>query len=210
MNDFYEERQSVAFYMKRLYDRQLTTVSGGNISLRLDNEKFCVTPSALDKGNLTPEVIAIVKFDGTNLTPNLKLSIETEMHRLVLLSRSDINAVVHAHPICASAFSTSQPCRLNSKLIAEVYYVLGDIVNVPYFMMGTKKLAEVVAAAIKTHNAILMENHGALTVGGDLLHAFDGLDLLERLAKMTLETGSIPGSHLMSDAQCREIDLNYK
>ena len=85
--DYYEERKSVADYMKRLYDRHLTTASGGNISLRINKDLFCITPSALDKGNLTPDLIALVTFDGKNLTPDLPLSMETEMHRKCLLAR---------------------------------------------------------------------------------------------------------------------------
>lgn len=209
-NIFYDERKTVAAYMKKLYDRQLTTVSGGNISLRLDKEKFCITPSALDKSSLRPELIAIVKFDGTNLTPDLKLSIETEMHREILLNRPDINAVVHAHPVFASLFSTCQPCKINVRLTAETYFILGDIVNIPYFMMGTKQLASAVSQALKNHTAALLENHGAIAIGKDLLHAFDGLDLMERTAQISLFSQFIPGSHEMTKEQCDEIDISYK
>lgn len=204
-NNFYEERKSVADCMKRLYDRGLTTASGGNISLRLDDEKFCITPSSLDKGDLTPEVIAIVKFDGTNMTPDLRLSIETEMHRLVLLARPDMNAVVHAHPIYASAYSTQMPTTLNTRLTAESYCVLGDVVNVPYSLMGTQSLAQAVAETSKKYKTLLMENHGALVMGKTLLSAFDAMDLLERAAMMTHITQSMANSHELTEAQLEEI-----
>lgn len=204
--EYYEERALVASYMKRLYDRRLTTISGGNISLRLDEEKFCITPSGLDKGNLTPEVIALVKFDGTNLTPYIKLSIETEMHRLVLLARPDIQAVVHAHPIYASVFSTRMPCSLNTKLTAETYFMLGEVVNVPYKRMGTNDLAQSVAEHIKTHQALLMENHGVITVGSELLSAFDRIELLEQAAMMTCIAFGLPGSHSLTAGQIKELD----
>ncbi|MFA6695916.1 MAG: class II aldolase/adducin family protein, partial [Sphaerochaeta sp.] len=97
-------RRQVASFMTRLYDRQLTTASGGNISMRISKDLFCITPSALDKGLLTPDDIAVVTLDGKNLTPNLPLSIETEMHRLILVARPDIQAIVHAHPTYVSAF----------------------------------------------------------------------------------------------------------
>jgi len=205
--DYYEERKTVADYMKRLYDRQLTTASGGNISLRIDDEKFCITPTSLDKGNLTPDVIAIVKFDGTNLTPALHLSIETEMHRKVLLARPDMKAVVHAHPVYASAFATAMPCKIDTKLTAEAYCVLGgEVINVPYRLMGTKELAEIVSENIKSHKVLLMENHGAITVGKNMLNAFDCLELLERSAMMTYLSWNIHGSHDITEAQCKEID----
>jgi L-fuculose-phosphate aldolase len=204
--EFQNERKIVADYMKRLYDRQLTTASGGNLSLRIDDEKFCITPSSLDKGNLTPDLIAVVKFDGTNLTPDLPLSIETEMHRQILIRRPDVNAVVHAHPVYASAYATVQPNILDSKLTAEAYCVLGEIVNVPYKLMGTKELADAVANEIITHKVLLMENHGALAVGKTMLNAFDCMELLERSAMMTYITKDLKGSHRLSEVQLTEID----
>lgn len=203
--EYMEERQLVADYMKRLYDRNLTTISGGNISVRIAEDMFCITPSGLDKGNLTADVIAIVRFDGTNLTPHLKLSIETEMHRLILLARPDIHAVVHAHPVYASSFATAMPCRIDTTLNAELYYVLGEVANVPYRLMGTADLAQIVAEHIKNHNALLMENHGAVAVGTELLSAFDRIELLERAALMTLITRNINGSHGLSPEHITEL-----
>lgn len=210
MKRFYKERVAVADFMKRLYDRQLTTASGGNISLRVSDDEFCITPSSLDKGSLTAESIAVVKFDGTNLTPELKLSIESEMHRQILLKRPDLRAVVHAHPVFASAFATAQPCVLDSRLIAETYFILGEIVNVPYFIMGSKELADAVSEAVVHNTAVLLENHGALCAAKDLLHAFDGIDLMERLAQMTILRRFIDNSHIMTESQCKEITDVFK
>ena len=193
-----------------MYDRQLTTASGGNISLRVSDDEFCITPSSLDKGSLTAESIAVVKFDGTNLTPELKLSIESEMHRQILLKRPDLHAVVHAHPVFASAFATAQPCVLDSRLIAETYFILGEIVNVPYFIMGSKELADAVSEAVVHNTAVLLENHGALCAAKDLLHAFDGIDLMERLAQMTILRRFIDNSHIMTESQCKEITDVFK
>ena len=210
MKRFYKERVAVADFMKRLYDRQLTTASGGNISLRVSDDEFCITPSSLDKGSLTAESIAVVKFDGTNLTPELKLSIESEMHRQILLKRPDLHAVVHAHPVFASAFATAQPCVLDSRLIAETYFILGEIVNVPYFIMGSKELADAVSEVVVHNTAVLLENHGALCAAKDLLHAFDGIDLMERLAQMTILKRFIDNSHIMTESQCKEITDVFK
>lgn len=102
---FYNERKQVADMMTRLHNTRLTTTSGGNISQRIDENTFCITPSSLDKGTLTPELIAVVTMDGKNLTPELKLSIEGEMHRLILAENPKINAVVHAHPVFSTLFS---------------------------------------------------------------------------------------------------------
>jgi L-fuculose-phosphate aldolase len=190
-NRFEVERGAVADYMRRLYDRGLTTASGGNISLRLDKNHFLITPSALDKGRLVADQIAVVTIEGKNLTPHLRLSIETEMHRLILLSRDDAMAVVHAHPTYASAFTTltrEGQVAIDTHLIAESYYILEDPIFVDYRLMGTVDLAEQVAIKAFDHDVLLLENHGVLTIGTSLLDAFDKIELLERASEMTVVT----------------------
>ena len=191
INQYEQQRRQVASFMTRLYDRQLTTASGGNISMRINEDLFCITPSALDKGLLTFEDIAVVTIDGKNLTPQLRLSIETEMHRLILISRPDCTAIVHAHPTYVSAFTAIQKdgkCAINTHLIAESYYILEDPVLVDYRLMGTVNLAEIAAVKAFDHDVLLLENHGAVTLGHSMLEAFDKIELLERAAQMTVIT----------------------
>ncbi|MDC7250739.1 MAG: class II aldolase/adducin family protein [Sphaerochaetaceae bacterium] len=204
-SDFYKEKEQVASFMKRLYERHLTTASGGNISLRLNDDLFCITPSAIDKGNLKPEQIAIVGFNGKNYTPELPLSIETEMHKKILLARGDRKAVVHAHPTYACAFATASKCSLTTRLTAEAYYILGDITTVPYKLMGTNDLATIVASYIKNYEVLLMENHGAVAVGNDLLRAFDCMELLERAAVMNIIAKNIDGAKELNEEQLDAI-----
>jgi L-fuculose-phosphate aldolase len=189
ISQYDEKRQQVAAFMTRLYNRQLTTASGGNISLRIDENLFCITPSSLDKACLTYDQIAIVSLEGENFTKNLKLSIETEMHRLILKERKDCRAVVHAHPTYASAFTAitdNGACAIDTKIIAESYYILEDPVMVPYRLMGTDSLALQVAQKASSHDVLLLENHGIVALGKTLLEAFDKMELLERAAQMTV------------------------
>ncbi len=187
LSQFKEVREEIARIMKRLYDCRLTTTSGGNISFRLNDELFAITPSQLDKANLTGDLVAIVGFDSTNYTPSLPLSIESEMHRKVLLARPDINAVVHAHPVYASAFTTMKK-PINTKLLAESWFLLEEPAFAPYKRMGSADLAATVSTCVKDSNVVLMENHGVLTVGKSLLAAFDLIEVLENSAKMTCIT----------------------
>lgn len=187
---FASERQAVADLMSRLYTCRLTTTSGGNISLRLANDLFCITPSKLDKANLDGDKIAVVTMDGENLTPDLPLSIESEMHRMALLARPDMQAIVHAHPCYASAF-TAMKRPINTKLLAESWFLIEEPAFAPYARMGTVSLAETVASTLANANVVLMENHGVLTVGKTLLEAFDLIEVLENSAKMTFITETL-------------------
>ncbi|RKX84101.1 MAG: class II aldolase/adducin family protein [Spirochaetes bacterium] len=202
--DFLHEREEVAYFMRRLYEKNLTTCSGGNISYRLNTDTICITPSGLDKGRIKPEQIGLVSLTGKNLTPELKPSIETGMHIAVYRKRPDIKAVVHAHPVTASSFTASEK-TIDTALIAESAAIIGKPVYTPYALQGSKELAELVADAAFRGNTILMSNHGVLTVGESLLKAFDRIEVLEASAKITLYTELLGNKRELSESQLFEL-----
>jgi L-fuculose-phosphate aldolase len=182
---FKEERKDIARFMRRLYDHGLTTTSGGNISLRIDDDIVLITPSATDKGRMKWKEVGIMNITGENLTPDLKPSIEAGMHLSIYKKAGDIRAVVHAHPVFASSF-TATKYEIDTKLTAEAAAILGKPLLVPYALMGTADLARIVSDNILNSKILLLENHGILTAGTSLLQAFDRLEVLENAAKMTL------------------------
>jgi len=199
-------KKELAYFMRRLYRQGLTTCSGGNISLRLEDDTLLITPSALDKGRIRSDQIGHMTLTGENLTPTLKPSIETDMHRFVYLKRPNIRAIVHAHPPLATSFTASHQ-KINCNLIAESRAIIGVPVFAPYALMGTPELARLVSEAAQHGNVILMENHGILTVGETLLRAFDRLEVIEASAKMTLVTTSLLGSKKeLNEHQQAELD----
>ncbi len=88
-SDFLNEREEVAYFMRRLYRKNLTTCSGGNISYRINDDIILVTPTKLDKARLKANQIVIMKIDGTNLTPELKPTSETPIH-LSVFKKKDL------------------------------------------------------------------------------------------------------------------------
>lgn len=202
--DYYAEREEVAYFMRRLYDKNLTTCSGGNVSQKINKDIICITPSGLDKGRITPEQIGVITLKGENLTPELKPSIETSMHIAVHNMRPEMKAVVHAHPVTASSFTASEK-KINTALIAESAVILGTPIFTQYAIQGSEELAKIVSAATAKGNIILMSNHGVLTVGETLLKAFDRIEVLEASAKITLYTELLGPKHALSDSQLREL-----
>src|SRR5665811_1793493 len=99
------EGKDVAHFMRRLYKHGLTTTSGGNISLRLSDEIILITPTGTDKGRMNWKEVGIVNIFGENLTPELKPTIEIEMHLSIYKKKTDVFAIIHAHPIFASLFT---------------------------------------------------------------------------------------------------------
>jgi L-fuculose-phosphate aldolase len=217
-------RKEVARFMRRLYERGLTTASGGNISARLEHGIF-ITPSSLDKGIIRGREVGMISYKGNNLTPNVKPSIENAMHLAIYKVRPDVNAIVHAHPPVATSF-TAMNKKIDCTLIAEARAVLGIPFIASYALMGTEQLAAAAAAAAlglessrgpakdqpagtepnAYPNVILLENHGIVCLGKDLLTAFERIEVLESAAKMTLITSLLGGARPLDLEQLREID----
>lgn len=203
-----EERREIARFMRRLYRQGLTTTSGGNISLRVSDDIIAITPSATDKGRMRWKEIGLITFKGENLTPELKPSIESEMH-LSIYRRRNIKAIVHAHPVFATSF-TAMKRSINTYHTAEACAILGDPVFVPYALMGTKDLASNVAENIEKSDILLLENHGILSVGTDLLQAFNRIEVLETAAKMTVIVEMMGKKSPLTTSRIDEIKRLYR
>lgn len=202
-----EERTETAYYMRRLYERHLTTCSGGNLSRRAGDEHFVVTASSIDKARLQAEHIAVVTEDGENLTPELKTSIETAMHLAVFKNRPDVGAVVHAHPVHASVFAATDK-RIRTDMIAEARYMLGEPVMAPYALMGTIDLADIVGETFRNPEikVVLLENHGIITVGNNLHQAYDRIEVLEAAAHMTILGSQLGNVKYLTPERRQAID----
>lgn len=209
MEKYKKERKEVAGFMRRLYECGLTTTSGGNISLRISDEIFAITPSATDKGRMKWKEVGIMSIFGENLTPELKPSIEAEMHISVYKKKKEISAIIHAHPVFASSF-TAMKCTINTNLTAEATAILHNPVLVPYALMGTTDLANIVSENILKSEILLLENHGILTAGTTLLQAFDRIEVLENAAKMTLITDLTKKKSPLSKSRIVEIERLFK
>lgn len=206
---FKKERKEVARFMRRLYKQGLTSTSGGNISLRLSDELIAITPSATDKGRMKWKEVGIMNILGENLTSDLKPSIESGMHLAIYKRKPAIKAIVHAHPVCASAF-TAMKCSIETDLTAEACAILGTPVVVPYALMGTAELAEKAAENIDKSDILLLENHGVLATGENLLQAFDKTEVLENAARMTLIVNLTKKKSPLTKARAFEIERIFR
>jgi L-fuculose-phosphate aldolase len=208
-SDYKSERKDVARFMRRLYDRGLTTTSGGNISMRISDDAIVITPSATDKGRMKWKEVGIMNILGENLTPDLRPSIEYDMHLSIYRKNREITAIVHAHPVFASAF-TAMRSKITTNLTAEACAILGNPIEVPYALMGTGELANLAAENILYSDILLLENHGILTTGSSLLQAFDKIEVLENAAKMTFITGLMKKKKPLSRSRVEEIEKFFR
>lgn len=208
-NNYKQERAEVARFMRRLYRQGLTTTSGGNISLKVSEDIIVITPSATDKGRMRWKEVGIMTLEGHNLTPELKPTIEHEMHLSIYRKKDDVSAIVHAHPLFASAF-TAMKRSINTDLTAEAKAICGNPCLVPYALMGTEDLASLASECIIKSDILLLENHGILTTGSSLLQAFDKLEVLENAAKMTMIVDVAGRKKPLNKSRIRELERLFR
>lgn len=170
---------------RRLYARGLISGCEGNISLRRDDTIF-ITPTGTCKGFVRPEDIVMTDRSGRPLDRH-KASMEMPMHVEIYRARPDVSAVVHAHPSTATGFAVAG-IPLDRALTAEAVVTLGPVPIVPYGAPGSMDLALAVGRSVEGAHALLLANHGALTVGENLHRAWERMETLEELARITLVT----------------------
>ena len=182
---------------RRMYARGYTASNDGNISVRLDRDRLLMTPKGVCKGFLTPDMMCVTDLDGRKLQGDRDPSSEILMHLEVYRQRPDVHAVVHAHPPIATGFAVAG-IPLDRAVLAEVLTTLGSVPIAEYATPSTKELPEAVRKYIRAHDGMLLANHGALTVGGDVYSAYYKMETVEHFAKISLVARLLGRENLIS------------
>jgi L-fuculose-phosphate aldolase len=170
---------------RRLYERGLIAGSEGNVSARLSNDVILATPSGACKGDIGVDDLVRLSLDGTPLDDGKSASTEIRMHLRIFQKRRDVNAVVHAHPPTATGFAVAGE-GLTTPVLPELLFLLGPVPLVPYAQPGTDKLPDALEPFLREHDAFLLANHGATTVGRSLQEARYRMESLEQGARILL------------------------
>ncbi len=177
-------------------DQGLACSSDGNLSVRLGEDRFLITPSGLHKMSMDADDLIVVDGEGRIVEGKTGLSPTSEvlMHREAYRERPDINAVLHAHPPCATALTIAEiPFPMD--LIPEALIGLGSVPVAPYATPGTEALAHSIRGLLRDANAILLSHHGSLTVGRTLEEALIALERMEHTARTYFLAKATGGIH---------------
>ncbi len=198
-------RDQLVATMNRIYHNGMTTLSGGNLSIKDEDGCIWITPSGIDKGNLTPGDIMRVHPDGTIEGPH-KPSIELPFHQGIYNRRPDLGAVVHAHPPALISFSTAREIP-DTRIIPQANRICGPIGYAPYATPGTDQLGENIAETFaQGYDAIILENHGVATGGPDILTAFQRLETLDFCARTLIQARGLGTINALTDEQLDLFD----
>ena len=198
----------LVMFMQRIYDKRLTTMSGGNLSIRDDDGNIWITPAGVDKGTLTRRDIICVKPDGTVIGPH-KPSSELPFHISVYKMRSDLHAVLHAHPPALVAFSIVRQCP-SLDLIPTVRRVCPDVRIATYAVPGSEALGANVGAVFADGCDIaILENHGVCVGAPDMFTAFQRFETLNSTASLEVLGRKVGNIHELPADAYRMSETNF-
>lgn len=197
--------EALARYARDLHARGWVANHDGNASLRDDDGRFIATPTAISKRLIEADDCLVVDRGGKVLRGRHRLFSEWSLHRAVYDARPDAQAVLHAHPPCASGFALAG-AALGRVASAEVVVSLGEeIPSIPFAMPGSDTIERAVAAAAEVHDAMLLEGHGVLTLGDDLEMAYLRLELVEHYAQQVLVARQLGGERALPAGQVERL-----
>jgi L-fuculose-phosphate aldolase len=209
-NEFLDKkRNDLMAVVKELDSKGMLSGSSGNISIKIDDNKYLITPSGVPVFILKREDIVLIDSSGKtvdNRSDGLRASSEVLMHLLSYKKNPGIQSVIHSHAPSASAFAISGK-SLDQCIMPEIIMVLGQIPLVPYMTPATGDLAGIVSDYVqKGHRALLLENHGVLVTGKDVFDACNNLTLTETYARTYLNSLLLGNVNTLSGSQVEKLN----
>ena len=194
-------REEIVHYGRALHEHCFVAAMDGNLSVRLKADRILVTPTGVSKGAMRPGDMVVVDLEGKRISGRRNVTSEIGMHLLIYRMRPDVAAIVHAHPPTATGFAAAG-IALTEPLVCEVVMGLGCIPLARYGTPGTSELAQSLEPYVADYDAILMSNHGVVTYGDTLEHAYMKMETVEHFAQIALVT------HLLGRQQpLKEVEI---
>lgn len=191
---------------RRAWMREMGAANDGNISVLLDDGTILCTPSGVSKGFMTPDMVCHTDRAGKLIDSvnGLKPSSEMKMHLAVYDRRDDVRAVVHAHPLYATVHAIcGRP--MTAQIMPESTMFLGEVPITPYGLPSSDELTEAIAPWLANHDAILLENHGALAYGHDLQSAWFKMEAVDYYAKALYLAAGFGGAQEFAPAEIKRL-----
>lgn len=209
MQNLSEIKDQICDVCHRMWQLGWVAANDGNVSMRLADGRILTTPTGISKSFITPEKLVLLDGEGNILEANegYRPSSEIKMHLRCYEKREDVMAVVHAHPPGATGFAVAHKAMDMYNMIEDVT-VIGSVPLTPYGTPSTSEVPDAIEPYLEEHDVMLLENHGALAVGSDVITAFYRMESLELWAKITINAVILGGSCDISRENIRKlIDL---
>ena len=202
----YEIKKQICEIGQRIYNKGMVAANDGNISVKISENEFLCTPTGVSKGFMTPEFICKVDRNGKVIQANkgFKPSSEIKMHMRVYKERPDVNSVVHAHPMYATSFAIAG-IPLTEPIMPEAVIALGCVPIAEYGTPSTEEIPDAVSKYVQHYDAVLLENHGALSYSDSLINAYYKMESLEFYAQLLFISTMLGGPKELTDDQVQQL-----
>jgi L-fuculose-phosphate aldolase len=202
----YEIKKEICEIGRRIYDKGMVAANDGNISVKINDNEFLCTPTGVSKGFMTPDYICKVDKKGNVIqaSGNFKPSSEIKMHMRVYEERPDVMSVVHAHPMYGTGFAIAG-IPLTQPIMPEAIIALGEVPIAAYGTPSTMEIPDAISKYLQTYDAILLENHGALTYSDSLLAAYHKMESLEFYAQLLFISKQLGGPKELPDYEVEKL-----
>ena len=192
-------REQICDICHKMWQLGWVAANDGNISAKLEDGSFMATPTGISKSFITPEKLVRIDRAGNVLEAleGYRPSSEIKMHLRCYEERADVGAVLHAHPPAATGYAVAN-IPLDEYSMIETVLTLGSIPVTPYGTPSTYEVPDAIAPYLGEHDALLLQNHGALTVGADVVTAYYRMETLELFAKISLNAHLLGGAKELS------------
>lgn len=201
-----ENKEQICDICHKMWQLGWVAANDGNVSVKLDDGTFLVTPTGISKSFITPDILLRIDDQGNVLEgrEGYRPSSEIKMHMRCYQKRPDVNSVVHAHPPGATGFAVAHKAMDMYNMIEDVT-VIGVVPLTPYGTPSTMEVPDAIEPFLDKHDVMLLENHGALSMGCDLVTAFYRMESLELWAKITINAVILGGSNDISRENIQKL-----
>ena len=202
----WDQKKMILNIGERLWQRGYIAANDGNISIRINDNEVLTTPTGVSKGFMTQDMIIKINMDGKVIASNSKYkpSSEVKMHLEVYRNREDVNSVVHAHPPYCTSFAVAG-IPLDRCVLPEAVITLGAVPIAPYGTPSTMEIPDSIKNFISDTDAVLLANHGALTLGKDIVTAYHRMETLEHAAEIVFIAINLGNVNMIPEEKVGEL-----
>ena len=205
MKNEFSLRRDIVEIGRKMYHNRYIVAGDGNISVRLDDH-ILITPSGKNKGELKPEDLIVIDNSGKVIRGKNKPSSEYRMHVCVYQRRSDVNAILHAHPLYATTFAACG-IELSEPILPEMIVFLKNVPLARYATPGTEEVCLSIENLSTAHEVILLANHGALCYSDSLDQAYQMLERLEHCSQIIYQGKLLKNLNKLSEEQIKALNI---
>ncbi len=200
------ERRLICELGKKMWDKGWVAGNDGNLSMKLGADRFLVTPAGVSKGAMTPDMILLVDSEGEKLDEGSpwEPSSEVGLHLMCYEVRPGIGGVCHAHSPAATAFACARK-PLVADFLGEAVIALGEVPCATYAPTGTADLPKAAQPHVLAHDAVLLANHGAMTLGRSLEEAYYAMERVEHTAMISLYADLLGGGVNLTPEEKKQL-----